>query len=102
AAAGALAVLGQRELLLAYVPLYAIVIAFLVVREEEALAERYGADHAAYRARVPGFFPRPWRRLARAERHGSFSWRPIASGLELWKLLGIAAVFAFFLARRLA
>lgn len=98
AGAAALVLLGRFEVLALYVPLYAFVTAAIVAREEEALDERYGPEHAAYSALVPRFVPLPGRSVARAERAGDFSWLPVASGLELWKLAGLAgAVTGYFL-----
>ena len=97
AGAAALALLGRFDVLAVYVPVYALVIAAIVAREEGALDERYGIEHEAYRANVPRFVPRPWRRVARAERQGTFSWRPVVSGLELWKLAGTAVAVGAFL-----
>lgn len=91
AGAAALVLLGRLELLAVYLPLYALVTAAIVAREEQALDERYGREHDSYSALVPRFIPVPWRRVAASERAGTFSWRPIASGLELWKLAGLAS-----------
>ena len=63
------AILGQALLLAQPVLLvYAVVagaamVAFVMWYEQPALARRYGAQYAAYRAAVPGWWPRlrPWR-----------------------------------------
>jgi protein-S-isoprenylcysteine O-methyltransferase Ste14 len=99
AGAGALVALARYELLLVYLPLYLVVIGLVVVREEEALAERFGAEHAGYRAAVPGFFPVPWRRYPYASRRGEFSWQPLRTQQELWKFAGVLALVAFFVYR---
>lgn len=53
-----------RPVLLAYAALFlAVTVAFVRLYEEPTLAARYGAEYDAYRAAVPGWWPRrrPWR-----------------------------------------
>jgi protein-S-isoprenylcysteine O-methyltransferase Ste14 len=59
---GQAAILG-RPVLLAYALVFcAVVAAFVRGYEEPVLSERYGAEYAAYRSAVPGWWPRlrPW------------------------------------------
>jgi protein-S-isoprenylcysteine O-methyltransferase Ste14 len=95
----ALVVLGRLELLAPYVAVVTLVTALVVLREEGALAGRFGAEHASYRASVPAFCPVPGRTLPHEKRRGRFSWEPVRSSFELWKFLGIAVAAAFFVAR---
>ena len=58
------ALLFGRPVLLAYAALFmAVVAAFVRWYEEPTLAERFGAEYAAYRRAVPAWHPRlhPWR-----------------------------------------
>jgi len=99
AGAAALVVLWQPELLAAYAACYLLVTAFIIIREEEALGGRFGADHAVYRASVPMFCPLPGRAVPSGKRQGRFSWEPVRTSFEMWKLAGIAVAAAFFLSR---
>jgi protein-S-isoprenylcysteine O-methyltransferase Ste14 len=95
----ALVVLGQLELLGAYAVIYAFVTAFVVLREEQALLARFGQEHEDYRESVPMFCPRPGRVVPSEKRLGRFSWEPVRSSFEVWKLAGIVLATAFFLGR---
>jgi protein-S-isoprenylcysteine O-methyltransferase Ste14 len=55
-------ILGRPVLLLCAVAFMAVVYAFVRGYEEPALARRFGAEFEAYRAAVPGWWPRrrPW------------------------------------------
>lgn len=99
AGAAALVVLGRFELLAVYAVAYLAVTTFIVWREEEALATRFGDEHAAYRARVPAFCPVPGRSVPHERREGRFSWEPVRRSFELWKLFVIVLLAAWFLAR---
>ena len=58
------ALLLGRGILLLYAAAFAVtVLAFVKGYEEPTLAEQFGADYAAYRRAVPGWWPRlrPWR-----------------------------------------
>ncbi len=94
--AAALVVLGQLELLAPYAVSYAVVTAFIVLREEEALLSRFGAEHEGYRESVPMFCPLPGRAVPSEQRQGRFSWEPVRSSFEVWKLAGIVAATTFF------
>ncbi len=97
--AAALVGLGQYELLAVYSVAYVLVTALIVRREEEALERRFGADHAAYRASVPGFLPIPGRSMPAAARRGEFSWDPVRRGFEVWKLAVITGIVTWWLLR---
>ncbi len=94
AGAGALAALGRWWFLAAYVPLYVVLIAFVIVREEEVLAGRFGEQHARYRAQVPALVPWFGRARPLAEREGTFHWKPVRDQLEPWKLVGVVLASA--------
>jgi protein-S-isoprenylcysteine O-methyltransferase Ste14 len=94
--AAALVVLGQLELLAAYAVSYALVTAFIVLREEEALLARFGAEHEGYRESIPMFCPFPGRAVPSERRQGHFSWDPVRSSFEVWKLAGILVATTLF------
>jgi protein-S-isoprenylcysteine O-methyltransferase Ste14 len=54
--------LNQPVLLLVAAITLAAMVGFVKIYEEPTLAERFGADYAAYKAAVPGWWPRlrPW------------------------------------------
>jgi protein-S-isoprenylcysteine O-methyltransferase Ste14 len=88
AGAAALVAFERWAFLAVYVPAYAITTALVVAREEDALAERFGASHARYRAQVPAFFPLPGRSRPLEEREGAFERRPVVAQWEHLKLAG--------------
>lgn len=75
-------VASARPSILALAGLYFLVFYPFAIREERVfLAERFGAEHAAWAAQVPEFFPR----LAPGgPRSSRFSWRRVLANRE-WK-----------------
>ncbi|HZV01732.1 MAG TPA: methyltransferase [Planctomycetota bacterium] len=95
AGAAALVLFGRLELLAVYSVAFVVTTAFIVLREERALALRFGSEHRGYRATVPAFCPLPGRAMPRESRRGRFSWQPVRAGLEAWKL-AFVALLAFY------
>jgi protein-S-isoprenylcysteine O-methyltransferase Ste14 len=65
----------------------------IVVREEEALATRYGSEWDRYAAHVRRVVPRL---RGYPDRRGAFSFEPVLRGREPLQTLGLAAVLVLF------
>lgn len=85
---------------LAGVPFFLIAYLCITAAEEDYLTRNFGAEYAAYRARVPRFWPRwtglgatlrgmtfDWRRVIRKEYGTTFSWVTTALAVVYWEAL---------------
>jgi len=105
-----LVVLGQLIVLgnpwfLYLAPAYVFVFCYYVIgrvrREEETLAELFGADYVAYREHVPRFFPNPFRPYQVHDSVWSFRWELVTRNHEERNLFGLIFFFVIVQVRLL-